>query len=306
MNNKDLLKIWLGDRRRKYADGVSLFMSLARPQVKERYGAFIKEGLGKVTDQFDGRFTMLVNLLASVNRDIPLQPSLYPAAFSPVEGVTSQVPATEEARDPEHAVPPSDQHLEETVSDLEGRVQENEDTVSDLEDRVQQHDEEIEDLQDQVDELAKPGVKIVNEASMPPHVRKCYARIKEIVPLYASLHADICSAATSDSERKKLADQLCDLDDERRQLWDKIDEWSEGKKTELEPERPKYSDDPVVRGFEYARAVKRLKENIRNSRASAEKAKQDGRTVVYENALRRIEGYEKELMEIESKMSSGL
>ena len=292
MNNKDLLKIWLGDRRRKYADGVSLFRSLARPQVKERYGAFIEEGLGKVTDQFDGRFTMLVNLLAAVSRDIPLQPSLYPAAFSPVKGVTSQqVPAKVDARLPESVMPSSGQHLEETVSDLE--------------DKVQQHDEEIEDLQDQVDELAKPGVKIVNEASMPPHVRKCYDRIKEIVPLYASLHADICSAATSDSERKKLADQLCDLDDERRQLWDKIDEWAEGKKTELEPERPKYSDDPVVRGFEYARAVKRLKENIRNSRASAEKAKQDGRTVVYENALRRIEGYEKELMDIEYKMSSG-
>ena len=72
---------------------------------------------------------------------------------------------------------------------------------------------------------------------------------------------------------------------------------------EVETDRPQYSEDPVVRGFEYARAVKRLKENIRNSRSAAEKAKQDGRTVVYDNAMRRIEGYEKELKEIGEKMS---
>lgn len=138
---------------------------------------------------------------------------------------------------------------------------------------------------------------------MPPHIRKCYDRVREIAPLYGSLHADICRPDIPNDERKQLADRLCDLDDERRRLWDKIDEWSEGRKMEVETDRPQYSEDPVVRGFEYARAVKRLKENIRNSRSAAEKAKQDGRTVVYDNAMRRIEGYEKELKEIGEKMS---
>ena len=277
----------MGDRRRSYADGVSLFRRLARPQVRERYGAFIEGGIGKVTDTSDGRFTLLVNLLSRIRQDIPLQPSLYPAAFE----VATMAPKTvKSATSGNMQTVHLDTGLQNQVDDLEGRINE--------------HDNAIDDLRGQVDELYKPGVKVVTEASMPPHIRECYDRVKEIAPLYGSLHADICRTDITDEERRKLAESLCDLDDERRRLWKRIDEWSEGRKLEVETEHPRYSEDPVVRGFEYARAVKRLKENIRNSRTAAEKAKQDGRTVVYENAMRRIEGYEKELKEIQEKMSA--
>ena len=330
MNNQQLLNNWLGDRRRKYADGVSLFRVLGRPQEKKRYLEYLEDGLGKVTHQFDGHFTLLINALARISRDIPLQPSLYPEAFKPAQVVVASV---QKAAEPMNQAKISEKRTEKgenrseiaekrtkkgenrseiakirteidkSVSDVQYDVSDLDDRVFSLEHEVRSQGDSIDELSDRVEDLSKPGVKVVTEASMPPSIRKVYDRIKEIVPLYARLHADISHADISNDERQKLAKQLCDLDDERRRLWGRIDAWSEGKKVELEAERPQYSEDPVVRGYEYARAVRRLKDNIRNSQKAADKAKKDGRTVVYENAMRRIEGYEQELMDIESKMS---
>lgn len=310
MNYQQLLNNWLGDRRRRYADGVSLFRVLGRPQEKERYLKYLEDGIGKVSHQFDGHFTLLINALARISRDITLQPSLYPEAFNPVQVAAASV---QKAADPVKRAEKRDNRTEidrirteidRSVSDVQDDVTDLDDRVVSLEDEVRSHGDSIDELSERVDDLSKPGVKVVTEASMPPSIRKVYDRIKEIVPLYARLHADISHADISNDERRKLAKQLCDLDDERRRLWGRIDAWSEGRKVELEAERPQYSEDPVVRGYEYARAVRRLKDNIRNSLKAAAKAKEDGRTVVYENAMRRIEGYEQELMDIEAKMSA--
>lgn len=310
MNYQQLLNNWLGDRRRRYADGVSLFRVLGRPQEKERYLKYLEDGIGKVSHQFDGHFTLLINALARISRDITLQPSLYPEAFKPVQVAAASV---QKAADPVKRAEKRDNRTEidrirteidRSVSDVQDDVTDLDDRVVSLEDEVRSHGDSIDELSERVDDLSKPGVKVVTEASMPPSIRKVYDRIKEIVPLYARLHADISHADISNDERRKLAKQLCDLDDERRRLWGRIDAWSEGRKVELEAERPQYSEDPVVRGYEYARAVRRLKDNIRNSLKAAAKAKEDGRTVVYENAMRRIEGYEQELMDIEAKMSA--
>lgn len=301
MNNQQLLNNWLGDRRRKYADGVSLFRTLGRPQEKERYLKYLEDGLGNVSHQFDGHFTLLINALARISRDIPLQPSLYPEAFKPAQVVVASV---QKAAEPMNQAKISEKRTKkgENRSEIAKIRTEIDKSVSDVQE-VRSQGDSIDELSDRVEDLSKPGVKVVTEASMPPSIRKVYDRIKEIVPLYARLHADISHADISNDERQKLAKQLCDLDDERRRLWGRIDAWSEGKKVELEAERPQYSEDPVVRGYEYARAVRRLKDNIRNSQKAADKAKKDGRTVVYENAMRRIDGYEKELMDIEAKMS---
>ncbi len=296
MNNQQLLNNWLGDRRRKYADGISLFDKLAREQVKERYGAYLRSGINEVVGQFDPRFSMLINELTRISRDIVIQPSLYPSALEET-AVKEDAPKVNKVKTV----------VVKSVSDI-GNLQTGLDEmgarIDDLEGDMALQASSIDDLSERVDDLSKPGIKVVTEASMPPSIRKCYDRIKEIVPLYARLHADISHQDITDAERKELADKLCDLDDERRKLWGRIDEWSVGKELDVDAERPQYSDDPLVRGYEYARAVRRLKENIRNSLRSAEKAKKDGRKVVYDNAMRRIAGYEKELEEIEHNMSS--
>lgn len=309
MNNRDFLKKWLGDRQRKFADGVSLFKALGRPQTKKRYLEFIENGLQESSiNLFDPRFTLLINQLDAIAHDIDLQPSLYPLAQAEYSSSAQKEGENDGIKQQPKKVAktsPTVSVSQQTVENLEVRVSDAEEELSDLADEVREHNDAIDQLQGQVDELSKPGVKVVTEGSLPASLRKEYERLKEIVPLYASLHADICREDITDDMRKGFASRLVKLDDERRRIWKKIDDWSQGKEVSLDVDRPQYSDVPLVRGYELARSVKRLKENIRNSELAAKKAKEDGRQVVYDNAMRRIESYRKELKEIEDELGSG-
>lgn len=315
MNRQEQLKNWLADRQRTYADGLALFRALATRPQRENHLAYLEKAPQQPA-AFDPHFTQLVNQLARIERGIRLQPARYPKAFEAAEPTAEQVRAAE-ARAKEKAVQQRlaaigehEAAIEELkngmMAALEESSEESEQRADELQERIDEHEEQIQQLQHEVDDLQKPGVRIVTEASMPAAIRKVYQRIREIAPLYASLHNDIANESLDDDARRPLAEQLCTLDDERRRLWQQIDDWSEGRQLpEPEPERPKYSDNRIVRGYEFARAVKRLRENIRNSQRAAEKAQADGRQVVYENALRRIERYEKELKEIEGEMNAG-
>lgn len=135
--------------------------------------------------------------------------------------------------------------------------------------------------------------------SLPSEQRQWYSRIRDIVPLMAKLHADL-SSATSDDERKKIADDLCSLDDERRKLWDLLDSWKErtGKTLLDEPDRS-YSDNGTVRGLEMARRRKRLKDNIRTTKMSIARFEKNGQQEAMKHALERLEHYKKELDDLE-------
>ena len=306
MTRNEQLISWLGTRQRKYADGVALFDALARQVQKEKYSVYFAAAPAN-PHIFDPHFTQLINCLTRISREIREAPELYPAAN---ESIIEAKEVDEKARTEEltkrtAAIATHEQQIEELterIEDLEGS--DNTGDISELQEQIDEHRAELEQLRKEVDALSNPGVKVVTEASMPTSIKKAYARIKEIAPLYASLHNDIANPDIEDEARKTLAEELCKLDDERRRLWKAIDAWSEGKGTlSLDAKRPVFSDNPVVRGIELARHVKRLKQNIVNSQRSADKAKEDGRQVVYDNAMSRIAGYEKELAEIEKEIS---
>lgn len=306
MTRNEQLINWLGNRQRKYADGVALFDALARQVQKEKYSVYFAAAPAN-PHIFDPHFTQLINCLTRISREIREAPKLYPAAN---ESIIEAKEVDEKARTEEltkrtAAIATHEQQIEELterIEDLEGS--DNTGDISELQEQIDEHRAELEQLRKEVDALSNPGVKVVTEASMPTSIKKAYARIKEIAPLYASLHNDIANPDIEDEARKTLAEELCKLDDERRRLWKAIDAWSEGKGTlNLDAKRPVFSDNPVVRGIELARHVKRLKQNIVNSQRSADKAKEDGRQVVYDNAMSRIAGYEKELAEIEKEIS---
>lgn len=311
MNRVEKLVQWLGDRQRKYADGLSLFEDLARKQMKDAYLSYFQSAQGNI-GAFDPHFTQLVNVMVRLERSIHTDPHLYPSALDEVvEAKTLDTTVqTQEVKKRQAEITLHIGEIESLKSAMMAVVEENTEDeaqrMDELQAQIDKHEDAITSLQSELEELSKPGIKVVTEASMPAGIKKVYARIKEIVPLYASLHNDIANTSTPDDKRKELAEQLCKLDDERRRLWKQIDDWSEGKgKLELDEKRPEYSDDPIIRGFELARAVKRLKQNIRNSNLSAKKAKADSRQVVYDNAMQRIAGYEKELAEIENEISGG-
>nr|DAD68173.1 MAG TPA: vacuolar sorting 38 and autophagy-related subunit 14 [Siphoviridae sp. ctrWS2] len=306
MTRNEQLINWLGNRQRKYADGVALFDALAKQVQKEKYSAYFAAAPAN-PHIFDPHFTQLINCLTRISREIREAPELYPAAN---ESIVEAKEVDEKARTEEltkrtAAIATHEQQIEELterIEYLEGS--DNTGDISELQEQIDEHRAELEQLRKEVDALSEPGVKVVTEASMPTSIKKAYARIKEIAPLYASLHNDIANPDLEDEKRKSLAEELCKLDDERRKLWKAIDAWAEGKGTlSLDAKRPVFSNNPVVRGIELARHVKRLKQNIVNSQRSADKAKEDGRQVVYDNAMSRIAGYEEELAEIEKEIA---
>lgn len=306
MTRNEQLINWLGNRQRKYADGVALFDALARQVQKEKYSVYFAAAPAN-PHIFDPHFTQLINCLTRISREIREAPELYPAAN---ESIIEAKEVDEKARTEEltkrtAAIATHEQQIEELterIEYLEGS--DNTGDISELQEQIDEHRAELEQLRKEVDALSEPGVKVVTEASMPTSIKKAYARIKEIAPLYASLHNDIANPDLEDEKRKSLAEELCKLDDERRKLWKAIDTWAEGKGTlSLDAKRPVFSNNPVVRGIELARHVKRLKQNIVNSQRSADKAKEDGRQVVYDNAMSRIAGYEEELAEIEKEIA---
>lgn len=307
MNRTQQIKQWLGNRQREYADGVAIFMAVARKVQLEKYAKYFAEVSSP--EIFDHHFTMLVNLLTRIHNDILRQPALYPKASEEVVDVKmlQQEEQAKVLKEKDSLISFCEEHiakLNERLEELGDSGDDNSTEITSIRSEIEAHERQLKDLQAEVAELSKPGVKVITEASMPAAIKTAYARIKEIVPLYASLHAELSNESIADEQRKKYADELCKLDDERRKLWKKIDDWSEGKGTlELDTPRPEYSDNPVVRGYELARAVKRLKQNIANSTTSAQKAKEDGRETVYENAMKRIARYESELAEVEKELS---
>lgn len=310
MTRKDQLLNWLACRRHTYADGMALFRALAPETVKQRYGLYLEQGAEGVSNPSDPRFTQLVNCLARIANAIR---SGQVIAAAEVELDVRPVTVAEAKKKKEtvqrqrriEELESINEDIATRISFLESDRDDHAEEIDELRDQIEQNWDEVRQLRKEVDMLNAPGVKVVTEASLPPALRKAHDRIRQIAPLYASLHADIANPSTPDEERKKLADKLCALDDERRKLWRKIDDWSEGKGATSDKLRvTSVGDNDLSRGYEIARQMKRLRQNIANSRAAAEKAKADGRQTVYENALQRIESYEAELKELQNAITS--
>ena len=312
MTRKDQLFDWLASRQRTYADGMTLFRALAPQTVKQRYGLYLERGADGVTNPSDPRFTQLVNCLGRIANAIRTG-KVIPAAEEELD--VRPVTVAEEKKKKEtvqrqrriEELECINEDIATRISFLENDRDDHAEEIDELRDQIEQNWDEVRQLRKEVDMVNAPGVKVVTEASLPPALRKAHDRIKQIAPLYASLHADIANPSTPDEQRKRLADKLCALDDERRKLWRKIDAWSEGKEATSDKLRAtsiSENDNDVVRGYEIARQMKRLRQNIANSRAAAEKAKADGRQTVYENALQRIESYEAELQELQNAITS--
>lgn len=74
---------------------------------------------------------------------------------------------------------------------------------------------------------------ILEYKDLPEELQKKYDRIQAIVPLRASLHAEMKSETIKDAARKKLAKELTALEDERIALWDELDAFEKANKVQL-------------------------------------------------------------------------
>lgn len=148
-----------------------------------------------------------------------------------------------------------------------------------------------------------PGTPLKLE-NLPKQFDKERERLKELVPLMASLHADLGNAG-ADEERAALADKIVALDLERRSIWDKIDNYldEEGKALDPLEVENEYSENDFVRGAQLAARVKRLKDNIRKNEAALLKHKENGKDHLIPRTENRIARQNQELAEAEAELA---
>ena len=278
----NIIKEWLANPKRTYADGLAIFKTAASPEIKKKYSEYFSS----VTEpkQFDIHFGMLINKITDIERKI----SINPDAFKDMKLVLATAPDNNDAE-----IAAKEIEIEELKAEIENLEEQNADA-----EKVQ---EKIEALQAELEVLKEQrGVKIVQYDNLPADIKALYDRVKEITPIMASLHAEISVEGLNQTTRAKLVKKLTDFDDERRSAWDTIDEWAEGKTMEHDLEQPTYSENEVVKGAEIARRIIRLKENITRSQDAADKAE---RETIKQSALKRVATYTAELAELEAIVS---
>ena len=188
--------------------------------------------------------------------------------------------------------------VEELNTDLEDKQSEIDDLEYDKDELQLQYSAAAEEIEALKAELEGKGLKVLSDSDLPSKIQEKRTRIKAIVPLMAVLHTEMSVETLTDDERKDKAEELCLLDDERRTLWDEVDDFLEGKESVLvEAKEIEYSDDPIVKGVQVAKRIERLKENIKRSQKSADTSKSPN---IAASAQRRAEKYQVELDELES------
>lgn len=294
-----IIREWLAKPSGRYFDGLAIFTQLASPKIKEKFERFFNEMKSEPTT-LDIHFTMLINKVADIERNVSLSPKAY-------EGVTLTFKLVEADDETKELIATKELELADLrtkVEELEADKGEVDDENLELNDQVEELEESIQALEDELETLrAKRGIQIVNYDNLPEDIQKLYDRVRIITPEMASIHAEISVEKLHYKTREKLVAQLYKLDDERRAAWDAIDDWSEGKQTEtpIVKEALPYSDDQVIAGAQMARRIIKLEENIKNSQATYDKA---DREVIKENALKRIEAYNKELAELKALLTT--
>ena len=157
------INAWLGNPKRKYNDGLDIFNAIASDVQKKNFKEYFEKGRDQVTDQFDQKFTMLVNQVAFCQKRIKQDPQVFKQAIAT--------------------------------------------TVAETDDNT-------------------PGEKKSTDLDkLPEELAPVRARIAEIVPLMAKLHAEMSQENLPDDKRMPIIQELVKLDDERRACWAKIDSY---------------------------------------------------------------------------------
>lgn len=192
-------------------------------------------------------------------------------------------------------------NLELELENLKDTLDQKDSDIEDLEEELEQKSTEIEQLKT---DLEGKGLKIVTDEDLPADLKKKRTRIKEIVPLMAKIHAELSDLTLTDDQRKAKALELCELDDERRALWDSIDEYLSGKDSLLAEDKTiEYSQDPVIRGMQIANRIKRVKENIKRNEEAVQKHNKNKKPNLELRAQNLVEGYRLELEQLESMLN---
>lgn len=73
---------WLANPKRKYKEGLEIFKALASDAQKKNFTQYFEKDSEKVTQQFDVKFTMLVNQVAFIQNRVKSNPEAYKQAVA--------------------------------------------------------------------------------------------------------------------------------------------------------------------------------------------------------------------------------
>lgn len=154
------------------------------------------------------------------------------------------------------------------------------------------------------------GIHIAKYTDLPADMQAKYDRLKQIAPLIGSLHADLTRTDIDGNKRKLTAQELCQLDDERRKLWQQLDAWAEGQTKEETPtpttQQPTSATTEVSAEEELQlwRRDKRLRDNVRAARQTIETQEgKEGCEGTVARAKERLAKYTKEQVEVRSRLA---
>lgn len=302
---------WLNNPKRDYREGLEIFKQYASQSIRVQYEHFLTVGADdEKIDQFDKRFPILINKISSILIKMKLDPKKYveypgtkTLAFtgSNIRKEIASKAAEVKSEKEETAT------LLAKIASLSEAGEEKQDEIEELNEQLEKQKETVEKLEAELSsKIEKSGLKVVTHEDLPAKLKELFDIAKEITPLMAAIHSDLSKEQISDEERKKLAEELCRLDDERRNIWDKIDTWAEGGEILLDaPKENLYSEDPLAKGMQIANRIERLKENISRTSKSIIGHEKSGKENLKIKAQDRLASYEKELAELEQIVNEG-
>ncbi|MDU1906413.1 MAG: hypothetical protein E6772_16710 [Dysgonomonas sp.] len=288
---------WLRDVKRQYAFGLAVFIALASLEAKKKYGEFLRSGENEDVAPNDPRFPMLINKVTAIYNIVKSDPQKYAEALA-----TLAAPVVRSREQVKQIIDLKQERdeLQEQVDELTGSEDDKTAEIEQLQEELEEKDSEIDSLKA---ELKEKGIKVMDGKDLPKSLAPKYERVKAIVPLMAAIHGELKDTTLTDEQRKAKAEELCNLDDERRALWDDIDAYLNDYDSVLTEEKKfEYSEDPVIRGAQIANRVKRLKENIKRNQESAERHKANNKPDYERKAREKVTAMESELKELESML----
>jgi hypothetical protein len=143
------------------------------------------------------------------------------------------------------------------------------------------------------------SVSKIDVSILTDEKKATYARIQEIVPLMASIHSELDNESLTDDERKELAEQLIDLSDEKKSLWEEFD----GKTKTVETGEDENEDKLIKLGYLQNR-LNRINENIKRTNIAIDSAVVAGKKNLETNARSRLAMYLSDKVNIQQEITS--
>lgn len=226
------ISTWLSNPKRKYAVGLQIFKALASDKQKTNFKEYFEKDADLVKDQFDIKFTTLVNQVAFISNRIKANPEAFKKSIGIDKG------------------------------------------------------------QETGDKGQETGDKKVDPDKLPEELHPVMARIKEIVPLMAKLHADM-SNEPADDKRILIIQELVKLDNERRRAWATIDNY------EPSEEETQIEAKTIAMGADIQKRIVQLKENIARNLEGVKKHTANNKKSYADKAKKAVEKYTDELAQLE-------